>query len=370
VITTVAGDLPAGYSGDGGPATAAALRSPRSIALWGTDLYIADSDNNRVRHVDLRTGIIDTVAGTGSLGFGGDNGSALGARLDGPRGVAVTPTGDLVIADTLNSRLRLVHINRPPPPPAPVTPVTILSAPPAEPVPSGGDPGGVTESGDVPTVQNAPAAPPARLRADGYRLVASDGGIFAFGDAGFFGSTGALALAKPIVGMAATPSGLGYWLVASDGGIFAFGDAGFFGSTGAIRLAKPIVGMAPSATGNGYRLVASDGGIFSFGDAGFFGSTGDVPLAKPIVGMAATPSGLGYWLVASDGGIFAFGDAAFFGSPAGGLTGRAVTGLLATPTGRGYRIATGDGAVYAFGDATDLGSVRDGLRLPVVSIGG
>ncbi|MEO7442455.1 MAG: hypothetical protein ABIW46_02860, partial [Acidimicrobiales bacterium] len=63
--------------------------------------------------------------------------------------------------------------------------------------------------------------------ARGYRLVASDGGVFAFGDATFVGSTGALRLAQPIVGMAATPTGRGYWLVASDGGVFAFGDATF-----------------------------------------------------------------------------------------------------------------------------------------------
>ena len=76
--------------------------------------------------------------------------------------------------------------------------------------------------------------------------MASDGGIFAFGDAPFYGSTGALRLNKPIVGMAATPSGQGYWLVASDGGIFAFGDAAFYGSTGAISLARPVVSMASS----------------------------------------------------------------------------------------------------------------------------
>jgi hypothetical protein len=86
----------------------------------------------------------------------------------------------------------------------------------------------------------------------GYWSVASDGGIFAFGSAAFHGSTGAIALTKPIVGMAATPSGAGYWLVASDGGIFSFGDASFHGSTGAIALTKPIVGMAATdATGGG-----------------------------------------------------------------------------------------------------------------------
>jgi hypothetical protein len=81
-------------------------------------------------------------------------------------------------------------------------------------------------------------------QATGYWLVASDGGIFAFGDAQFYGSTGAMTLNKPIVGMTATPDGKGYWLVASDGGIFAFGDAQFYGSTGAVTLNKPIVGLA------------------------------------------------------------------------------------------------------------------------------
>ena len=122
---------------------------------------------------------------------------------------------------------------------------------------------------------------------DGYRLVASDGGIFAFGNAPFFGSTGSLKLNKPIVGMASTPRNDGYWLVASDGGIFAFGNARFFGSTGALTLAKPIVGMAATPTGAGYWLVASDGGIFAFGDAQFKGSTGAMRLNQPIVGGAA-----------------------------------------------------------------------------------
>ena len=77
--------------------------------------------------------------------------------------------------------------------------------------------------------------------------------------------------------MASTQAGSGYWLVASDGGIFCFGDAEFFGSTGAIRLNQPVVGMAATPDGGGYWLVASDGGIFSFGDAHFFGSTGRSP---------------------------------------------------------------------------------------------
>ena len=83
----------------------------------------------------------------------------------------------------------------------------------------------------------APPPPPARLPPaaappPGYWQVASDGGIFTFGAAGFYGSTGSMRLNKPVVGMAATPDHRGYWLVASDGGVFAYGDAGFYGSTG------------------------------------------------------------------------------------------------------------------------------------------
>ena len=65
---------------------------------------------------------------------------------------------------------------------------------------------------------------------DSGELVASDGGIFSYGDASFYGSTGNLVLNKPVVGMASTPDGKGYWLVASDGGIFSYGDASFYGS--------------------------------------------------------------------------------------------------------------------------------------------
>src|SRR5205807_1658542 len=106
-----------------------------------------------------------------------------------------------------------------------------------------------SSSAPPPTPARAPQASAASRTATGYRLAASDGGIFSFGDASFYGSTGAMALSKPIVGMATTPSGAGYWLVASDGGIFSFGDATFYGSTGAIALRKPIVGMATTPSG-------------------------------------------------------------------------------------------------------------------------
>ena len=123
--------------------------------------------------------------------------------------------------------------------------------------------------------------------------------------------------AQPVVGEAVTPDGLGSWLVAGDGGIFSFGDAAFFGSTGALTLNQPIVGMAATPTGHGYWLVARDGGIFSFGDAAFFGSVAASPLARPVVAMAATASGRGYWLLTGEGGVFGFGDAASFGNAEG-----------------------------------------------------
>jgi alpha-tubulin suppressor-like RCC1 family protein len=205
--------------------------------------------------------------------------------------------------------------------------------------------------------------------ADGYDLVASDGGIFSFGAAQFYGSTGALHLNQPIVGIADTPSGGGYWMVASDGGIFSFGNAQFYGSTGAIHLNQPIVGMTPTPDGGGYWLVASDGGIFAFGDAQFYGSTGAIHLNQPIVGMAATPDGGGYWLVASDGGIFAFGDAQFYGSTGAIHLNKPIVGMAATPDGGGYWMVASDGGIFTFGDAPFEGSAGgDGLTTPVVGM--
>ncbi len=202
----------------------------------------------------------------------------------------------------------------------------------------------------------------------GYWLVASDGGIFSFGDAPFYGSQGGSHLNKPIVGMAASPGGRGYWLVASDGGIFSFGDAPFYGSEGGSRLNAPIVGMAASPSGHGYWLAASDGGTFSFGDALFYGSEGGSRLNAPIVGMAAGPSGRGYWLVASDGGIFSFGDAPFYGSEGGSRLNAPIVGMAASPSGHGYWLAASDGGTFSFGDALFYGS-EGGSRLNAPIVG-
>ncbi len=109
IITTVAGDGTGGYSGDGGAATSAELYYPSSVALDASgNIYIADADNYRVRKVTASTGIITTVAGDGTAGYSGDGGAATSAELDYPYGVALDASGNLYITDVLNERIREV----------------------------------------------------------------------------------------------------------------------------------------------------------------------------------------------------------------------------------------------------------------------
>ena len=163
--------------------------------------------------------------------------------------------------------------------------------------------------------------------------------------------------------LAHTRGGNGYLACGTDGAVYTFGDARFFGSAGNMHLNQPIVGMAATRSGRGYWLVARDGGIFTFGDARFFGSTGNIHLNQPIVGVAADPGAGGYWLVAGDGGVFAFGHAGFHGAvdPA-----RPTVAVAAGPTGRGYWIFGSDGRVQAFGDAPPHGDALGRIRSPIV----
>jgi sugar lactone lactonase YvrE len=107
VITTVAGNGTLGFSGDNGPATNAQLNYPVGVAVDPAgNLYIADLENFRIRKVS--NGVITTVAGNGTAGFSGDNGPATNAQLNYPAGVAVDPAGNLYIADLENFRIRKV----------------------------------------------------------------------------------------------------------------------------------------------------------------------------------------------------------------------------------------------------------------------
>ena len=109
-ITTIAGTGTRGYSGDDGPATSAMINEPVGLAVDGTgNVYVADRNNQRIRRIDT-TGTITTIAGTGTSGYSGDGGPATDAQLKFPMDVAIDGHGNLVIADTGNSRLRLVAL--------------------------------------------------------------------------------------------------------------------------------------------------------------------------------------------------------------------------------------------------------------------
>jgi hypothetical protein len=207
----------------------------------------------------------------------------------------------------------------------------------------------------------------AALPAAGYWEVASDGGIFSFGNAPFLGSMGGTHLNAPVVGMAVDPFSGGYWEVASDGGIFSFGGARFRGSMGGTHVNSPIVGMAVDPTSGGYWEVASDGGIFSFGNAPFLGSLGGMHLSSPIVGMAAS-AGEGYWLVAANGAVYAFGAAPNLGSVANSLS-TPVVSITPDTGGEGYWLVTANGGLITFGTAPNDGSTAGfPLNKPIVGM--
>ncbi|HKE62484.1 MAG TPA: hypothetical protein VKB33_08435 [Nitrospira sp.] len=107
-ITTIAGVGQPRFGGDGGPSKSAGLNEPAALAVQGVRLYIADQSNNRVRAIDLTTGIISTVAGTGSAAYNGDGMLATEASLAGPSGLAIGADGTLYIADTFNGRVRTI----------------------------------------------------------------------------------------------------------------------------------------------------------------------------------------------------------------------------------------------------------------------
>ncbi|HWY10459.1 MAG TPA: T9SS type A sorting domain-containing protein [Bacteroidia bacterium] len=110
VISTLAGTGVAGFSGDGGTATAAQLNNPYGVAVdVSANVYVADYYNNRIRKVST-AGVISTYAGTGIAGFSGDGGVSTGAQLNGPIGVSVDTTGNVYIADFGNQRIREVCV--------------------------------------------------------------------------------------------------------------------------------------------------------------------------------------------------------------------------------------------------------------------
>lgn len=109
VLVTFAGSGVPSFAGDDGPARQAGLNRPRGLSVAGGTLYIADTENHRIRAVDLSSSVITTVAGTGDPGFGGDGGDPLRALLDAPAALSATADGTLLfIAEPNNHRIRLV----------------------------------------------------------------------------------------------------------------------------------------------------------------------------------------------------------------------------------------------------------------------
>ncbi len=214
---------------------------------------------------------------------------------------------------------------------------------------------------------------------NGYWLVASDGGIFAFGDANFFGSIPGVglhpsgsglphSLDAPIVGMVPSHDGDGYFMVASDGGVFAFGDARFAGSCPGIGgCSGAAVAVMPDASGNGYWLVTAAGDVYAFGDAPFFGAPS--PQSTPVVNAVATPDGAGYWVLYANGAVLSFGDAHPYGGPVGYVNAfNPATSIFPTTDSLGYWVASAKGDVFTFGNAPFLGSMSaTPLNGPIVA---
>ncbi|MDB6122542.1 MAG: N-acetylmuramyl-L-alanine amidase, negative regulator of AmpC, AmpD [Pedosphaera sp.] len=187
---------------------------------------------------------------------------------------------------------------------------------------------------------------------NGYWIGASDGGVFSFGDATFYGSMGGHPLNSPVVGICARPQGDGYWLVAADGGIFTFGAAPFQGSMGGQPLNQPIVGMACTADGSGYWLVAKDGGIFSF-NAPFRGSLGGQGYTD-VIGMGTSFNNNGYWLVRATGSIYSYG-ANYYG---GGEAGNSVRAICPNSNGTGYWQVKNNGNIFSYGSVAYAGGAN------------
>jgi hypothetical protein len=147
-------------------------------------------------------------------------------------------------------------------------------------------------------------------------------------------------------------------MVASDGGVFAFGDAHFAGSCPGIGgCAGAAVAVMPDASGGGYWLITQSGHVYSFGDAPNLGAPG--PQSSPITSAVATPSGHGYYILDADGQVFAYGDANGLGNVPPGATGglNPASAIFVTSDNGGYWVSDALGKVFTFGNAPNDGDI-------------
>jgi hypothetical protein len=319
---------------------------------------------------DAGTGNVEPLANYGSVQFSdlGVQGTGTGAAAATPVYMVKQATDNVVQSypapyDSSTDSFNVTY----------GAPARLPSRFPAVPIATGAPPtttsttGGPPPSTTTTTTATTTTAPPG---GHGYWLVGDDGGVFAFGEAAYHGSTGNmvtkvrnLVVSLAVVsGIAPTPDGGGYWLVTVNGGIFPFGDATYFGSLQNIGvLDAEIPAIVPTADGKGYFMISWQGGVYAFGDARFKGTCGT--LARCGQGLAALvpdSTAMGYWLVLSNCKVLAFGDAPAIAARdcQSYATAHKVQARTAvrTPDGRGYWVLLSNGAVYPEGDATALGS--------------
>ena len=388
-VANVAGNS----DGDGGAATAAAFDRP--VGLTGDNqghLYVGEEHGSRIRRINLDNGIIDTVAGDGtileqrtnggSVFIKGDpTGKALEAQFAMLHDIQINPAdGSLWIADSRHNRIRAIAdpANAPgaivptgggsstPLPTttttAPKTTTTTTASTSTTTTTITPNTGGT--SGD-PVVSGSNTGAPA-VRRSGYWMVGSDGVVYPFGDAEHHGN----AATTSAVDLEPTPSGYGYWVVDDLGRVFKFGDAVFHGNVEPSKLVagEKVTSLSATTDGDGYWVFTNRGRVLTFGNAAFLGDMSTVKLAGPVLDSIVTPSGRGYYMVASDGGTFSFGDARFYGSMGGQKLNAAVQSLVPDADGVGYWLVASDGGIFAFeaGFKGSLGSTR--LNRPVTGM--
>jgi len=324
-----------------------------------------------------------TFSETGQLptGISLSSGGLLSGTPSGASGIyPITVTAANGVAPDAHQTFTINVASAPPPPPAPTHGYWLV-----------GSDGGIFSFGSAAfhgsmggiTLQRPVVGIVPTADRGGYWLDASDGGVFSFGDTQFYGSIPGLglhpagsglpsSLNAPIVGMVPSHDQAGYFMVASDGGVFAFGDARFAGSCPGIGgCSGAAVAVMPDASGNGYWLVTATGSVYTFGDAPYFGAPGRQ--ASPITSAVATPDGKGYWVLDADGQVFAYGDAANLGNVTAGATGgfNPATAIFATSDGGGYWVADALGKVFTFGNAPNDGDMSaTHLNGPIIAASG
>ena len=267
-LTAVAGTGAPGFSGDGGPATAAALNAPHALALDEAGrLLIADTFNHRVRRID-RNGIITTIAGTGVAAYAGDDGPASAAALNGPQDLAIDRSGQILIADTYNAVIRRID---------PQGRITTFAG--SEPG-LGGDGGPATKA-----LINIPSA-----------VAIDSAGLVYISDAG-----NSRIRRVDLHNMIET--------IAGNGGGSGLGGAGFAGDGGPVKDSKAFSAMGllinaagdlfVSDSGNNRVRVVRNGMMATLAGAGHFGFSGDGSSAS--AALLNTPQKLA---IAADGRIF------------------------------------------------------------------